>query len=158
MPFEQCRAQLVLERHDVPAQRTLRNEQPCGGVAKRTLAGHFPEVTQARRLDHVCAPSMPAHSNHPSIGPGIRVLAGGVCIVATAHEETRLGLTATSVCSLTLDPPMIVVCVNRDAGAHATMLETRRISVNFPGADRRPARYRLALRVGRRVGIKPVRS
>ena len=65
------------------------------------------------------------------ISPGIfkqsmRLLAGGVCIGASAKDGERLGLTMTAVCSLTLDPPTLIVCVNRDAGAHAMMRLTRR--------------------------------
>jgi flavin reductase len=65
----------------------------------------------------------------------MRLLAGGVCIVASAKDGERLGLTMTAVCSLTLDPPTVIACVNRDAGAHAVMRSTRRISVNLLGAD-----------------------
>ncbi|ABD05408.1 Flavin reductase-like, FMN-binding [Rhodopseudomonas palustris HaA2] len=65
----------------------------------------------------------------------MRLLAGGVCIVASAKDGERLGLTMTAVCSLTLDPPTLIACVNRDAGAHALMRSTRRISVNLLGAD-----------------------
>lgn len=65
----------------------------------------------------------------------MRLLAGGVCIVASAKDGERLGLTMTAVCSLTLDPPTLIVCVNRDAGAHAAMHSTRRISVNLLGSD-----------------------
>jgi flavin reductase len=65
----------------------------------------------------------------------MRLLAGGVCIAASAKDGERLGLTVTAVCSLTLDPPTLIVCVNRDAGAHATMRATKRISVNFLASD-----------------------
>lgn len=65
----------------------------------------------------------------------MRRLAGGVCILASARDGERYGLTMTAVCSLTLDPPMLVACVNRDAGAYGTMRATRRISVNVLGAD-----------------------
>jgi flavin reductase (DIM6/NTAB) family NADH-FMN oxidoreductase RutF len=61
----------------------------------------------------------------------MRLLAGGVCIAATAADGERLGLTVTAVCSLTLEPPTVIVCINRDAGAHNAMRQTRRISVNF---------------------------
>lgn len=65
----------------------------------------------------------------------MRLLAGGVCIVASAKDGERLGLTMTALCSLTLDPPTLIACVNRDAGAHAMMRSTRRVSVNFLGSD-----------------------
>lgn len=65
----------------------------------------------------------------------MRLLAGGVCIVACSHDGERLGLTVTTVCSLTLDPPTLVVCVNRSAGAHDTIQATKRVSVNFLASD-----------------------
>ena len=60
----------------------------------------------------------------------MRLLAGGVCIVATNSNGEWHGLTMTAVCSLTMDPPSLIACVNRDAGAHGIMSATRRVSVN----------------------------
>ncbi|WP_440641440.1 flavin reductase family protein [Bradyrhizobium sp. PUT101] len=65
----------------------------------------------------------------------MRRLAGGVCILASARDGERHGLTMTAVCSLTLDPPTLIACVNRDAGAYETMRSTRRVSVNLLGSD-----------------------
>lgn len=65
----------------------------------------------------------------------MRRLAGGVCVLASALDGERHGLTMTAVCSLTLDPPMLVACVNQDAGACDTMRSTRRVSVNLLGSD-----------------------
>jgi len=74
------------------------------------------------------------------ISPGVfkqsmRRLAGGVCILGSAKGGERHGLTMTAVCSLTLDPPMLVACVNRAAGAYETIHSTRRVSVNLLGSD-----------------------
>jgi flavin reductase (DIM6/NTAB) family NADH-FMN oxidoreductase RutF len=49
---------------------------------------------------------------------GMRCLAAGVTIVTTLHDGVRGGLTATAVTSLSADPPQVLVCVNRGAGAH----------------------------------------
>lgn len=65
----------------------------------------------------------------------MRLLAGGVCIVATKENGERRGLTMTAVCSLTVDPPSLIACVNRDAGAHCMMSTTRRVSVNILSDD-----------------------
>ncbi|HEX2114956.1 MAG TPA: flavin reductase family protein [Alphaproteobacteria bacterium] len=48
----------------------------------------------------------------------MRCLAAGVTIVTTLHDGVRSGLTATAVTSLSADPPQVLVCVNRSAGAH----------------------------------------
>lgn len=65
----------------------------------------------------------------------MRCLAGGVCIVATNCDGEWHGLTMTAVCSMTMDPPSLIACVNRDAGAHDAMRTTRRLSVNMLSHD-----------------------
>lgn len=65
----------------------------------------------------------------------MRLLAGGVCIVATSSDGEWHGLTMTAVCSLTMNPPSLIACVNRDAGAHGIMSTTRRVSVNVLSHD-----------------------
>jgi flavin reductase len=61
----------------------------------------------------------------------MRLLAGGVCIAASVTNGERLGLTVTAVCSLTLDPPTVVLCINNAAGAHEAMRTTKRLSVSL---------------------------
>jgi flavin reductase (DIM6/NTAB) family NADH-FMN oxidoreductase RutF len=65
----------------------------------------------------------------------MRLLAGGVCIMATNSNGEWDGLTMTAVCSLTMEPPSLIACVNREAGAHGTMSATKRISVNVLTRD-----------------------
>jgi len=64
----------------------------------------------------------------------MRNFSGTVCIVATGSGESRVGLTATSVCSLSDNPPMVLVCVNRSAHAHRAIVENKAFSVNFLSA------------------------
>jgi flavin reductase len=66
---------------------------------------------------------------------GMRQLAGGVCIVATNSDGEWHGLTMTAVCSLTMDPPSLIACVNRDASAYAIISATRRVSANVLSDD-----------------------
>lgn len=54
-----------------------------------------------------------------------------VTVIATEHEGERKGLTATSVCSLSVDPPQILVCVNRNASARPLISKSGVFSVNF---------------------------
>jgi flavin reductase (DIM6/NTAB) family NADH-FMN oxidoreductase RutF len=65
-----------------------------------------------------------------SFKQGMRQLAATVTIVTTEHEGERCGLTATAVCSLSAEPPMLLVCVNRQAGAHDRIRLSRRFCVN----------------------------
>jgi flavin reductase len=70
-----------------------------------------------------------------SFKQSMRLLAGGVCILATSDNGEWHGLTMTAVCSLTMDPPSLIACVNRDAGAHGIMKTTRRVSINVLASD-----------------------
>lgn len=50
---------------------------------------------------------------------GMRALAGAVNLVTTGGRgQVRQGLTATAVCSLTVEPPCLIACVNQSASAH----------------------------------------
>lgn len=66
---------------------------------------------------------------------GMRLLAGGVCILATSNDGEWHGLTMTAVCSLTMDPHTVIACVNRASGAYRFMSATRRVSVNVLSDD-----------------------
>lgn len=49
----------------------------------------------------------------------LRHFASGVTIVTTRDREGRpCGLTASAFTSVSLDPPLVLVCVDRDATAH----------------------------------------
>ena len=65
----------------------------------------------------------------------MRHLAGGVSIIATEHEGVRAGLAATAVCSVSADPPTILICINSSASAHDPIRESGRFSVNLLASD-----------------------
>jgi flavin reductase (DIM6/NTAB) family NADH-FMN oxidoreductase RutF len=62
---------------------------------------------------------------------GMRCLAGCVTLITAGRGEHRRGMTATAVCSLSADPPALVVCVNRSASAHSVIRECRSFAVNL---------------------------
>ena len=61
---------------------------------------------------------------------GFRQLASGVCVVTTRHNGEDLGIAATSVSSLSANPPSLLVCINRKSGVHDRLLEARQFCVN----------------------------
>ena len=65
---------------------------------------------------------------------GMRQLTAGVTIVTTAIGNEHRGLTATAVCSLSAEPPTLLACVNREAGAHDPTLQSRVFCVNLLAA------------------------
>jgi flavin reductase (DIM6/NTAB) family NADH-FMN oxidoreductase RutF len=52
----------------------------------------------------------------------MRRLIAGVTLVTTRHRGVPAGLTATSVCSLTAEPPRLLACINRETDTH-TLIE-----------------------------------
>ena len=52
---------------------------------------------------------------------GMRLLAGAVNIITGVHAGRRHGMTATAVCSVSADPPTVLVCINKLAATHAAV-------------------------------------
>jgi flavin reductase (DIM6/NTAB) family NADH-FMN oxidoreductase RutF len=62
---------------------------------------------------------------------GMRRLGASVCIITTKRTDgVRSGLTATAVCSLSADPPMLLACLNRSSNTFAPIVEAGVFAVN----------------------------
>lgn len=61
--------------------------------------------------------------------------AGGVAVITVGAAPDRTGLTATAVCSVSDDPPTVLVCVNKSASAHNPIFDMGAYEVNFLAAD-----------------------
>jgi flavin reductase (DIM6/NTAB) family NADH-FMN oxidoreductase RutF len=61
--------------------------------------------------------------------------ASGVTVITSRSTTTDVGLTASAVSSLSLDPPMLLVCINRAAATCTVVAETRRFVVNILRED-----------------------
>jgi flavin reductase len=70
--------------------------------------------------------------------------ATGVTVVTTGKEGRYGGLTANAVCSLSLDPPFVLVAVDKRAGSHAELLEHRCYAVNILAATQEAISQRFA--------------
>jgi flavin reductase (DIM6/NTAB) family NADH-FMN oxidoreductase RutF len=64
----------------------------------------------------------------------MRHLAAGVSIVAAGDDNYRSGITATSVVSLSANPPTLLACINRESSLMAVLARFRFFSVNFLSA------------------------
>lgn len=63
------------------------------------------------------------------------LLTGAVNIITTTGEEGDYGLTASAVCSVTDDPPTLLVCINRSSAAHSHFNKNSHLCVNVLSAD-----------------------
>jgi flavin reductase (DIM6/NTAB) family NADH-FMN oxidoreductase RutF len=79
-----------------------------------------------------------------SFRSAMRHLASGVSVITTGEGEHRTGLTATSVSSLSMEPPALVVCISRTSATLQAMRENRVFGVNFLAAGHRELADRFA--------------
>ena len=58
----------------------------------------------------------------------------GVTVITAAEDDGHLhGMTANAVTSLSLEPPMVLVCIDKNAQAHAVIERARAFAVNILG-------------------------
>jgi flavin reductase len=62
-------------------------------------------------------------------------LAAAVTIVTTDGEGGRAGFAATAVCSVSDNPPTLIVCLNRGSSAYAAVKANQAVCVNVLSAE-----------------------
>jgi flavin reductase (DIM6/NTAB) family NADH-FMN oxidoreductase RutF len=75
--------------------------------------------------------------------------ATGVTVVTTRDGEGRpYGMTANAVSSVSLDPPLLLVCVDKKAESHPHFLDSKRFVVNILAEDQEAVSRRFAVSGG----------
>ncbi|SED93834.1 NADH-FMN oxidoreductase RutF, flavin reductase (DIM6/NTAB) family [Rhodococcus koreensis] len=64
--------------------------------------------------------------------------ASGVTVITTSHGGTNQGMTASAVTALSLNPPMLVLCVNREAPTHEAISTADSFVVNVLSKSQEP--------------------
>lgn len=78
---------------------------------------------------------------------GIQYLAGGVTVVTSGDDDGAwYGVTTTSVCALSVDPPTLIACVRRRSPIGQQLGRTRRFCVNLLSEEQRTVAEAFALR------------
>lgn len=67
----------------------------------------------------------------------MRQLAASVSVVAAQAGKMRGGLTMTAVCSVSLDPPTMLICVNAGSSSHDLIADAGSFSVNILNENQR---------------------
>jgi flavin reductase (DIM6/NTAB) family NADH-FMN oxidoreductase RutF len=67
---------------------------------------------------------------------GMRRLAASVTILTVGFPDgRRYGMTATAVCSVSAEPPILLCCINRKSNSHQHFLAAERFGVNVLTCD-----------------------
>lgn len=79
----------------------------------------------------------------------MRELAGAVTIITAGSGADAAGLTATAVCSLSMEPPRLLVCINRAGATFAALLASGEFCVNVLNAGQADLAAEFAGRTGK---------
>ncbi|MDX7951389.1 flavin reductase family protein [Lichenihabitans sp. Uapishka_5] len=79
-----------------------------------------------------------------SLKDAMRRLAGGVVVITAGIGPERTGLTATSAVSLSMDPPTMLIAVNRASSSWPVIAGRRHFCVNVLHADQTDVAARFA--------------
>lgn len=71
--------------------------------------------------------------------------ATGITVVTTRHEEEMYGLTVNAFCSVSLEPSLILVCINQQGRCHELILRSRTFAVNILSRDQQAISERFAI-------------
>ena len=74
--------------------------------------------------------------------------ASGITIVTTEHEGIDYGLTVASFASLSLSPPLVLVCISKSSSSHEPIEESGKFGVSILASDQEAVSGRFASRGG----------
>lgn len=89
---------------------------------------------------------MPIHPN--TFKMVMSRFASGVTVVTTHYQGEKHGMTVSSFCSVSLNPPLILVCIAKPLRSHEFIEKSGVFAVNILGADQLDWGMRFA-------GLKP---
>ncbi|MGI8842713.1 MAG: flavin reductase family protein [Gemmatimonadaceae bacterium] len=70
--------------------------------------------------------------------------ASGVTVVTVRNGDTDHGMTASAFCSLSLDPPLVLVCIDRTTRMHELLQHAEHFAVSLLAADQEMISRRFA--------------
>ena len=79
-------------------------------------------------------------------------------MITVEHEDQRYGTTASAVCSLSLEPPMLLVCLNKSSSTGQAIAAARHFAVNILGEGQADAAMRFAGKGDKFAGQRIVRG
>jgi flavin reductase (DIM6/NTAB) family NADH-FMN oxidoreductase RutF len=86
----------------------------------------------------------PTSVNEAVFREAISHFATGVTVITTLHEGAPAGMTASAVASLSLDPVLLLVCINSKLPTHRAIEQSRCFVVNVLGEGQEQLALRFA--------------
>lgn len=90
----------------------------------------------------------PEGEHAPALRQAMRHMVGGVSVITVGVGAGRTGLTATTATSLSMEPPTMLICVNRGASAWPIIQAHRHFAVNILSSHQEDVAARFAGRDG----------
>ncbi len=91
------------------------------------------------------------HDGGAALREVMRLCPTGVTVVTARLGPGRvIGMTATSFTSVSLDPPLVLVCVERASSSHEGLVGTATFCVNVLGSGQADLALRFSAEAGRR--------
>jgi flavin reductase (DIM6/NTAB) family NADH-FMN oxidoreductase RutF len=88
---------------------------------------------------------MDDRSTHPTLRQVMAGFPTGVTVVAASDDAGEpYGLTVSSFTSVSLEPPLVLVCIGHSSSSHDRLVETRTFVVNILASDQAPTALRFA--------------
>jgi len=84
------------------------------------------------------------HADSAAFRHAMRAFSSGVAIVACGEGEARAGCTATSLASLSLAPPTLIVCLARSSSTLIGLREAGAFSINLLAARHQALAHRFS--------------
>src|SRR3954453_3627910 len=82
--------------------------------------------------------------------------ASGVTVITAVHEGRAYGTTASAVTSLSLEPPMLLICMNKQSETGRAVAASGQFGVNILGAHQADLAERFAQKGGDKFADVPV--
>ncbi len=94
--------------------------------------------------DEPAAEPVAAAVDEVAFREAIAHFATGVTVITTLHEGKPAGMTASAVASLSLDPVLLLVCINNRLPTHDAIEGSRRFVINVLGEGQEELALRFA--------------
>jgi len=107
--------------------------------------GYVPLVNNRHKLKWVRGvPDTFQDISEDDFKTGMRQLAASVNVVTVSNDGIQDGLTATAACSVSAEPPQLLICINRSARAHDLILNEGAFGLNVLARDQEDIAKRFA--------------